>query len=144
MKKWRYRYLAWCLGPYQTSVFDIVRARKLFTTLDSSATAVTAAFDVSLQFESLQCKIFVLWQRHTVRLSRLPSVTLSLFIFILFFSARIYIFFFSHKHSFSSSPLSLSGLLSFCLSVCEPDLLSNCLLKPRLPEWFVFEPGCSC
>lgn len=35
---------------------------------------------------------------------------------------------------------SLPGSLSFCLCVCEPDLLNHSLLKPRLPEWFVFEP----
>lgn len=89
---------------------------------------------------STERNLCVLWYRHTSRLSGLPSVTLSLLIFILLFSAQIFFFF---TVILLPLPLSLSGSLSFCLCVCEPDLLNQSLLKPRLYEWFVFEPQCS-
>lgn len=144
-------YLAWatgCLGPHQTSIFDIVVGEKALhgaveEQLDFSATvAASCCIRCSaVIWISTERNLCILWYRHTVRLSGLPSVTLSLLIFILLFSLVLRYFF--SAIILLPLPSSLSGLLSFCLCVCEPDLLNHCLLKPRLPEWFVFEPQCS-
>lgn len=109
-------YLGWatgCLGPPKTLIFDIV---------NSNATVAAAVFGAQLQFEPLQREIFafsdtdVLWGRQGFHLSLCHSSFSSC-------SSTIILL---------PLPSSLSGSLSCCLCVCEPDLLNHCLLKPRL------------
>lgn len=109
--------------------------------LDFSTTVAAAVFGAQLRFESLQKEIFVFSDTDILRGCQCFHLSLCHSSFSSCCSLLRYFFFFTII--LLPLPLSLSGSLSFCLCVCKPDLLNQSLLKPRLPEWFVFEPQCS-
>lgn len=105
--------------------------------LDLSTTVAAAVVGAQLRFESLQREVFVLSDTDILRGCQGFHLSLCRSSFSSCCSLLREFFF---TVVLLPLPLSLSGSLSFCLCVCEPDLLNQSLLKPRLPEWFVFEP----
>lgn len=110
--KWCYRGSGVIYLMFRASALDMVGVRNLFQTLlENSWISVLQSLLLDLL---LSCDLNLCREASLCSLSGLPSVTLSLLIFILFFSAGISFSFFPHPVFFLSPPL--------CLAVTPPSV----------------------